>query len=82
MDSTQILTVVRETIGVVVGVPADEVGADIGLAAEYDLDSLELMEIGTRLESALDVRIEPAELKNAATAADVSAYLQRRLGSA
>lgn len=75
----EILTVVRQTISVVVGVPLEEVREDLDLVAAYDLDSLELMEIGARLEDTLAVRIEPAELTKASTAADVSAYLERRL---
>ncbi|SBT41762.1 acyl carrier protein [Micromonospora auratinigra] len=41
----------------VLGVTVDEIDESTDLRGEYDVDSLELMEIGTRLENALGIRI-------------------------
>ncbi|HEY7142697.1 MAG TPA: acyl carrier protein [Streptosporangiaceae bacterium] len=75
----QILQLVLDTVSEVVGLEPGTLAADADLMAEHDLDSLELMEIGTRLERALMVRIEPDQLFDASSPADVAAYLYGRV---
>jgi acyl carrier protein len=49
--------VVRTAIAEVLAVEPDEIEETTNLEVDFRIDSLELMEIGTRLESMLDVRI-------------------------
>ncbi|MEV7778400.1 acyl carrier protein [Kitasatospora sp. NPDC088351] len=53
---------VRTTISDVLGTEVEEVHERTSLLADYGIDSLELMEIGARLERALKLRIEVADL--------------------
>jgi acyl carrier protein len=78
MTQPQILRLVLDTISEVVGLEPAMLEAEARLIDEYDLDSLELMEIGTRLERALMVRIEPEGLFDAVSPADVATYLYRQ----
>jgi acyl carrier protein len=75
MTEPQILRLVMDTISDVVGLEPAVLEPGAHLIDEYDLDSLELMEIGTRLERALMVRIKPEGLFDAVSPADVAAYL-------
>jgi|HubBroStandDraft_1064217.scaffolds.fasta_scaffold07771_4 acyl carrier protein len=78
MTQSQILRLVLDTVSDVVGLEPARLDPEARLMDEYDLDSLELMEIGTRLEAALMVRIEPEGLFNAVSPADVAAYLHNQ----
>jgi acyl carrier protein len=75
MTESQILRLVLDTVSDVVGLDPATLEPEARLIDEYGLDSLELMEIGTRLERALMVRIEPEGLFDAVCPADVAAYL-------
>ncbi|MBO4206717.1 acyl carrier protein [Micromonospora echinofusca] len=62
MERAELAEVVRSRIAQVVGVPVDEIGEGTDLRDEYEMDSLELMEIGTRLENTLGTRISADDL--------------------
>jgi acyl carrier protein len=53
---------VRTTISDVLGTQVEDVHERTSLLTDYGIDSLELMEIGARLERALKLRIEVADL--------------------
>ncbi|MER7673628.1 acyl carrier protein [Kitasatospora sp. NPDC096128] len=61
----ELALVVRTTISDVLGTEVDEVHERTSLLADYGIDSLELMEIGSRLERALALRIEVEDLTRA-----------------
>jgi acyl carrier protein len=71
----QILQIVMDTVSEVVGLDPGALTPQANLMGEYDLDSIELMEIGTRLERAFMVQIEPGQLFDAESASDVASYL-------
>ncbi|WP_406192835.1 acyl carrier protein [Kitasatospora sp. NBC_01560] len=58
---------VRTTISEVLGTDADEIREQTSLLADYGIDSLELMEIGARLERALALPLEVQDLTAAQT---------------
>ncbi|MEV4625694.1 acyl carrier protein [Micromonospora sp. NPDC049523] len=62
MTRDELAEVVRSRVAEVVGVPTAEITETTDLRAEHDVDSLELMEIGTRLEQALGTRIDASNL--------------------
>ncbi|MEV7013782.1 acyl carrier protein [Streptosporangium sp. NPDC051022] len=65
-----------EKVAEVLGVDRAEIGEQTDLGAEYAVDSLELMEIGARLERALGVRMQIEdllEMKNIGHAVDLVA---------
>ncbi|MGA5821232.1 acyl carrier protein [Kitasatospora sp. NPDC094028] len=61
----ELALVVRTTISDVLGTEVEEVHERTSLLADYGIDSLELMEIGSRLERALALRIEVEDLTRA-----------------
>ncbi|MEW9528646.1 acyl carrier protein [Microbispora sp. NPDC049125] len=73
MDRSELSVLVRTKIASVMGVAETEVTEQTDLREEYQVDSLELMEIGARLESALGVRIKVdalLEMENVGDAVD------------
>ncbi|GAB2521920.1 acyl carrier protein [Nocardiopsis aegyptia] len=62
MEPEELAEVVRECVAQVIGVTADEITRETDLRVDYEVDSLELMEIGTRLEGALGTRIDAEDL--------------------
>lgn len=62
MQRAELAEVVLGRIAQVIGVPVDEIDESTDLRAEYEVDSLELMEIGTRLENTLGTRLSAADL--------------------
>ncbi len=79
MDRDQVLKVVCECVAVVLGVAEDELTENTHLRAEYDVDSLELTEMGARLESRFDIRLEMEDLTYFQTLGDVVARMQQRI---
>lgn len=80
MERSELASVVLSRVAQVVGVEPSEIDEETDLREQYDVDSLELMEIGSRLENALGTRIEAAdliEMKNVGHAIDT---LHSRLG--
>jgi acyl carrier protein len=75
-----LLTVFQEEVADVVGIEPTAVTTSTDLVREYDVDSLELMEIAARLESRLAVRLDPHRLTEQTTVQDVLAYLADALG--
>ncbi|MFC0039933.1 acyl carrier protein [Actinomadura rayongensis] len=75
LDEAGLLDLLREEIAEVAGIDGSTVGPSANLAEDYDVDSLELMEIATRLEDRLGVRLDPADLKDTTTVGDVVGYL-------
>lgn len=73
MDRDELSALVRSRIASVMGLLETEITEETDLREEYQVDSLELMEIGARLESALGVRIrvdDLMEMKNVGDAVD------------
>lgn len=62
MQRAELAEVVLSRVAQVVGVSTDEIDESTDLRDKYDVDSLELMEIGTRLETALSTRIDATDL--------------------
>lgn len=82
MDRARITTIVRDKIAGVLGVPAAEVTETTDLRDEYQVDSLELMEMGARLETAFGVRLQVEDLEDMINVGHVVDVLARRLGVA
>ncbi|MER7210347.1 MULTISPECIES: acyl carrier protein [unclassified Streptosporangium] len=62
MNRAEISELMIEKVSEVLGVDQAEIGEQTDLGAEYAVDSLELMEIGARLERALGVRMQIEDL--------------------
>jgi acyl carrier protein len=62
MHRDELAQVVRDQVAQVVGVSVAEIQESTDLRTAYDLDSLELMEIGAGLERALGTRLEAGDL--------------------
>lgn len=77
MTEDDVLALVQRQASDVLGIPVEELAPDTDLLLEHSVDSLELMEIGTRLETRLGVRIDPVRLKDARTIGEVAAYLNQ-----
>lgn len=74
MQRAELAEVVRGKVAQVLGVTVDEIAESTDLRDEYDVDSLELMEIGARLENALGIRIgadDLLEMQNVGHAIDL-----------
>jgi acyl carrier protein len=78
----ELALVVRRTICDVLGAETDEVHETSSLDHDYGIDSLELMEIGARLERALGIRIEVEDLSLALTVGHTVDLLAERMGRA
>lgn len=74
----EIATIVRGAIAEVLAVEPDEVGDECNLEEDFRIDSLELMEIGTKLEVALAIRLTPADLFGLPTVGAAIDLLHRR----
>jgi acyl carrier protein len=77
-----VAAVVRDTICEVLGVEPGALRDETDLEAEYGIDSLELMAVGTRLEQVLGVRIDAGELARARTVGQAVALLGGRVATA
>lgn len=67
MDRDKLAKLVRNAIADVLGLDPAELAGDTNLLVELQVDSLELMEIGTRLESELHTRLSVGELTGIST---------------
>ncbi|MER8184402.1 acyl carrier protein [Kitasatospora sp. NPDC094015] len=76
----ELALLVRTTISDVLGTGTEEVREQTSLSADHDIDSLELMEIGARLERSLQVRIEVEDLTAAQTVGQAIDLLAARAG--
>lgn len=79
MGNDELLEVVRKEVSVVVGEPAEKIEPTADLRDIYDVDSLEIMEIGTRLEERLDIRLELELLEKMRTCVDAVEMLAERI---
>jgi len=70
---------VRVVIAEVLAVEPAEIGDTSDLEADFRIDSLELMEIGTKLEAALNVRLTLTDLVQLRTVGDAIDLLYARL---
>ncbi|MEU4559560.1 acyl carrier protein [Actinoplanes sp. NPDC023936] len=77
----ELATLVREKVAEVVGAPVEEIDESTNLEVGYHIDSLELMEIGARLETALGVRLDLRELAGIETVGQAIDLLTRRLAA-
>lgn len=75
----ELFALVREQVADVLGTSPDEIVASTDLLGEYEIDSLELMEVGSRLENHLGVRLDPSSMYGARTVDDVIGALHRQL---
>ncbi|WP_320777268.1 acyl carrier protein [Streptomyces sp. CRN 30] len=75
---TEILEVVRTAVGEVLGVDPATVGATDDLIDTHSMDSLELMEIGVRVERSLGIRADVEQVREIRTPAEFVAYLVAR----
>ncbi|WP_441248380.1 acyl carrier protein [Kitasatospora sp. McL0602] len=78
----ELALVVRTTISDVLGTEVDEVQERTSLLADYGIDSLELMEIGARLERALALRIAVEDLTAASDVGHAIDLLEARTAAA
>ncbi|SCG53943.1 acyl carrier protein [Micromonospora halophytica] len=62
MQRAELAEVVRERVAGVLGVPVEEIDESTDLRQTYGVDSLELMEIGARLENSLNTRLAAEDL--------------------
>ncbi len=67
MERDQLADLVRATVAEVLGLTPREITSDTDLLGELQVDSLELMEIGARLETALTMRLDLRELSEIRT---------------
>lgn len=79
MDRAELAVTVRTQVALVVGVDVAEIEESTNLRAEYDIDSLELMEIGTRLENELGVRFKVENLMNLESVKDAIDLIGERV---
>ncbi|GAA2149038.1 hypothetical protein GCM10009760_41790 [Kitasatospora kazusensis] len=75
----EIAVMVRTVISDVLGTEPGEVHERTSLAVDYGIDSLELMEIGARLERTLQLRIELRDLTEAQDVGHAIDLLETRL---
>ncbi|MFI5618014.1 acyl carrier protein [Streptomyces sp. NPDC051567] len=78
----ELALMVRTTISDVLGTEVEEIQEPTSLFADYGIDSLELMEIGARLERALALRIEVTDLTGAQDVGHAIDLLEARLAGA
>ncbi|MGQ4511770.1 phosphopantetheine-binding protein [Streptomyces sp. DW26H14] len=71
--------VVRTAISGVLGVEPEDIDDATDLLDDYGIDSLELMEVGARLEKALAMKIPVSDLTSARTVGQAIDLLARRL---
>ena len=75
----ELSTLVRANVAEVLGTPVEEITDETNLEVGYQLDSLELMEIGARLEKALGLRLDLRELIGVTSVRQATDLLARRV---
>ncbi|MFD8480272.1 acyl carrier protein [Kitasatospora sp. NPDC059673] len=78
----ELAVTVRTVISDVLGTDPAELEDRTSLLEDYGIDSLELMEIGARLERALQLRIDPGDLISARDVGHAIDLLRTRLDTA
>ncbi|WP_306292960.1 acyl carrier protein, partial [Streptomyces tsukubensis] len=71
---------VRTAVSDVLGTEMDDISETTDLQSDFDIDSLELMDVGARLENVLRVKIQVSDLLEARTVGDAVDLLEKRLG--
>ncbi|MGX9890607.1 acyl carrier protein [Streptomyces sp. NPDC002276] len=71
---------VRTAVSDVLGTEVEEISETTHLGNDFGIDSLELMDVGARLENALRVKIPVSDLLEAKTVGDAVDLLDQRLG--
>ncbi|WP_079194244.1 acyl carrier protein [Streptomyces sp. CB02923] len=79
MERAELALVVSAQIAKVVGCEEDGITEATDLREEYEVDSLELMEIGTRLENVLGNRIDVEDLMGMQNVGDAVDVLYKRM---
>lgn len=74
-----ISVLVRTAAADVLGAVPEEIDEQTDLERDFGIDSLELMDIGSRLENTLRIRIPLADLVGARTVSDAVTLLHDRL---
>ncbi|MEW2622372.1 acyl carrier protein [Streptomyces sp. NPDC048106] len=77
----QLDLLLRTVVCDVIGTEPEELHAATSLLDDFGIDSLELMEIGSRLESALGLRIPVGDLTAADTLGQAVDLLETRLAA-
>jgi acyl carrier protein len=67
VDRTQLAELVRDTVADVLGLAPAELSGGTDLLDDLQVDSLELMTIGARLETVLDVRLDVEQVTGITT---------------
>ncbi|CAL2069238.1 Carrier domain-containing protein [Streptomyces murinus] len=75
----QLDLLLRTVVSDVIGTEPEELHGGTSLVDDFGIDSLELMEIGSRLESALGLRIQVGDLTAAETLGEAVDLLETRL---
>ncbi|WP_405993514.1 acyl carrier protein [Streptomyces sp. NBC_00986] len=70
---------VRTAVSDVLGTEVDDIDETTDLGNDFGIDSLELMDVGARLENVLRVKIQISDLVEARTVGDAVDLLERRL---
>ncbi|WP_052850566.1 acyl carrier protein [Streptomyces avicenniae] len=76
----ELVRVVREAVADVLGIEPEDITETTDLAGDFGIDSLELMDVGARLETALRVRIPVDALTEATTVGRAVDLLRAWLG--
>jgi acyl carrier protein len=81
MERAAVLEGVTDRIAGVLGVPSDSLSEATDLVADCAVDSLDVMEIGTRLEKTFDIRFSLHDLVGTRRIGDVVELVVQHLGS-
>lgn len=79
MDDSAVSILVRRTIGEVIGVSGAHLHDEVNLRTDHAVDSLELMEIAERLESACRVRLQAEEVIGVVRVGDLIKIVSQQL---
>ncbi|MFJ9628144.1 acyl carrier protein [Streptomyces sp. NPDC091280] len=79
LTRAQLSLTVRTAVSDVLGTEVDDISETTHLGDDFGIDSLELMDVGARLETALRAKIPVSDLLEAKTVGDAVDLLARRL---
>lgn len=80
LSRAELSLTVRTAVSDVLGTEVDDIDETTDLGNDFGIDSLELMDVGSRLENALRVKIPVSDLLEARTVGDAVDLLARRMG--
>ncbi|MFJ9242705.1 acyl carrier protein [Streptomyces sp. NPDC101776] len=80
LSRAELSLTVRTAVSEVLGTEVDDISETTDLGNDFGIDSLELMDVGARLENALRAKIPVSDLVEARTVGDAVDLLVRRLG--